>query len=302
MHQRQQLQSQGQHQPQTNGATHLPKADSSRSSLQYQHQHDSMSSLSGGGNSVIELSDDERGGRRSSQNPAKKQRVEALGSQRFRSSGMGPAAVSHTVRIQNMPQWMKTASSQASQKAASRPPHAIQVGGTLTGYRQSPTGFRQTLSYNGGRPYAPPVPRFVQHRPRVLEIPNEYVSTWEYPLPSELLRRPQGRRRFELSLVNLKEFTITGLPVGYDGPPSSLAGLRKKIKDLSKEHGKATYERSKDGSDGRWRIPLVSYRVLHEGDRTKWRNSSLTRFVSFSGNREPMPPFMRTCPVIRCAK
>jgi hypothetical protein len=91
----------------------------------------------------------------------------------------------------------------------------------------------------------------------MIEIPEDYVSTWEAPIPIHLYRRPQGRRRYELSLINVKEFTITGLPISWDGPPSSLAGLRRKIKELSKDHGKATFERSSGSNEGRWRIPLV---------------------------------------------
>ena len=166
-----------------------------------------------------------------------------------------------------MPQWMKkVSSSQMAHPASvtsSRPPQSIGAGSTLTGYRQSPTGFRQSSGYVAavGNPttFAARVPRIIQHKSNMLEIPTDYVPTWEYPIPNHLLRRPHGRRRFELSLVNVKEFTITGLPLSYEGPPSSLNGLRRKIKELSNDHGNATYERGKDGADGRWRIPLVRY-------------------------------------------
>jgi hypothetical protein len=70
-------------------------------------------------------------------------------------------------------------------------------------------------------------------------------------------------------LLNLSEFTITGLPVGFLGRPSSVLGFRKVIKDVSRGHGKAVFDRDKEMTSddnvtdgGKWRIPLGAYRAL----------------------------------------
>ena len=65
-------------------------------------------------------------------------------------------------------------------------------------------------------------------------------------------------RRLDLSLVNVKEFTITGLPPGHDEAP--MDGLCKKIKEISMDHGVAKYKKGKEGMPGKWRIPLVRFR------------------------------------------
>jgi hypothetical protein len=65
---------------------------------------------------------------------------------------------------------------------------------------------------------------------------------------------------FKLSLLNVNEFTITGLPVSYDSPPTSISGLRVPIRKISREHGKAVFDRDKeDEGPGKWRIPLGAY-------------------------------------------
>lgn len=190
-------------------------------------------------NDTIELLDDD------GETPSKKARVETI-----KAVAISPASASNEARAQNMPSWMTAARGTLPPQAPTRPSELIRPNGShLTGYRPTSTSYV--------RPAAPAM-KSTQHPPRILIVPADFKPTWETPLPSQSYRRPPGRRRYELSLVNVKEFTITGLPVSWEGPPSSLAGLRKTIKELSKEHGKATYERNQDGSEGRWRIPLVS--------------------------------------------
>jgi hypothetical protein len=108
------------------------------------------------------------------------------------------------------------------------------------------------------------VPRPTQHQPYYVNLPPSFVPTWRVLLPPREIRRNDGQKSFELSLLNVKEFTITGLPVTFEGPPSSITGLRKKIKEISRDHGKAVFERDKDGGLGRWRIPLVGYWMIKE--------------------------------------
>ena len=222
-------------------------------------------------NGIIQLIDHEGEGRF---NQAKRARVEG-------PTGISPASASNVARNQNMPGWMNGTRASLPPQPSSRSLELIRPNGNPTGYRPTPIYSRPTA----------PTGRATQHPPRMLEIPPDFTPTWEAPLPRELYRRPVGRRRYELSLVNVMEFTITGLPISWEGPPSSLDGLRRKIKELSKDHGKATYERNKDGSDGRWRIPLVSaakmkVHVVHSN-----HNSLLmTHFVHSRAPTTPSSP------------
>lgn len=200
---------------------------------------------------VLELSDDESDVPPATENNSKRQRIDGPQPQHLPSNHISPASVSLTARNQHIPGWMKEAGRIPQHH---RPPSQSDVASrplaALSAYhRPTPT--------NSHTWAVAPAPTVVQHKPNMLEIPEDYVSTWEAPIPIHLYRRPQGRRRYELSLINVKEFTITGLPISWDGPPSSLAGLRRKIKELSKDHGKATFERSSGSNEGRWRIPLV---------------------------------------------
>jgi hypothetical protein len=84
---------------------------------------------------------------------------------------------------------------------------------------------------------------------------------------------PPSWKKYELSLLNVREFTISALSTGYPFSESSSAasiqGLRVHIKQIAREHGqgeKAVYERSKDPvtglTEGKWRIPLAAYQPL----------------------------------------
>lgn len=200
---------------------------------------------------ITELSDDESDDHASGENRSKKQRIENPQPQHLLSMAPSPAAVSYAARNQHLPGWMNAGVRVTQQINNSRAATVtVHPGATLSDYHPPPKKPPPTSVASA--------PKIKQHKPNMLDIPEDYTSTWDAPLPSHLYRRPQGRRRYELSLVNVKEFTITGLPISWEGPPSSLAGLRKKIKELSKEHGGATYDRAKDGTDGRWRIPIVS--------------------------------------------
>jgi hypothetical protein len=109
------------------------------------------------------------------------------------------------------------------------------------------------------------------HDPVYLEFSPNHTPTWSNilpPLPAH--NSTDERKRFELSLLNVQEFTITGLTIGtFDGRRSSVLGFRKVIKEVSRGHGKAVFERDKEfrdesGTDGgKWRIPLGAYRALY---------------------------------------
>lgn len=179
----------------------------------------------------------------SARNSIKKRRLDVTDGQETPQC-QDPAARSYVGRNQYIPQWMNG--------AAPRPPHPP--------HYLSPTPSAASGRMSGATSYGPPIGSMSrQYKPIMREIPEGHLPTWDVPLPLGIYRMARGPRRFELSLVNVKEFTITGVPMGYDKPVSSLDGLRKKIKEISKEHGVAVYERGKDGEPGKWRIPLVRH-------------------------------------------
>jgi hypothetical protein len=182
---------------------------------------------------VIELLDDD-----DDDQASKRQRTE--------EPPADPASTSHAARYSHMPDWMKQ-KVQQEQGAATR----IVPGKSLSAHRLAASA--QAAVKKQIRLQRPPT----QHEPIYLDLPPEFEPTWTNPLPPQVLKRPVGHRSFELSLLNVKEFTITGLPITYEGPPTAVAGLRKMIKEVSKGHGKAVFERDKEGASGRWKIPLV---------------------------------------------
>lgn len=107
--------------------------------------------------------------------------------------------------------------------------------------------------------------------PRYLPSVPGFVATWKNLLPTRELLRAQSQQNhqnrvkyYELSLLNVSEFTITGLRVGdeYSGYVTSVAGLRSHIKKISKGHGNAFFERDPDGGTGKWHIPLGAYHAF----------------------------------------
>ena len=172
----------------------------------------------------------------------------------------------------------------------------IVPGSSLHGYQ-----YAQMPNNTYRQPAAPPIQQQQQQpvvqpdvssEPQYINLPSTHIPTWDNPLPPIVV--PQQRqspshmnryKRFELSLLNVSEFTITGLPVSLDGMPSSVLGFRKIVKEVSRGHGKAVFERdnpkkndkndstdtssafgaeqyssygeNKNPDGGKWRIPLV---------------------------------------------
>jgi SWI/SNF-related matrix-associated actin-dependent regulator 1 of chromatin subfamily A len=94
---------------------------------------------------------------------------------------------------------------------------------------------------------------------------RDFIPTWKNLLPMRQEQtRPQKNhaKAFQLTLLNVSEFTITPLRVGdeYTGHMTSLAGLRGTIKRVSKDHGNAFFEQDPDG--GKWHIPLGAYHAF----------------------------------------
>jgi hypothetical protein len=90
--------------------------------------------------------------------------------------------------------------------------------------------------------------------------PPNFVPTWKQLLPPgastaghALSQPPPVQKVYRLSLLNVQEFTIEGLPPRHDFPPTPINGLRVPIRQISRQHGKAVYQ------SGKWRIPLAAY-------------------------------------------
>lgn len=99
---------------------------------------------------------------------------------------------------------------------------------------------------------------------QMIRLPQGFVPTWKRLLPNDeaaaaahyklnksshstsmttsAMTITVERRCFQLSLLNINEFTIIGLPTRPDGPPTSLEGLRIPIRKISKSHGKAIFD------------------------------------------------------------
>lgn len=174
--------------------------------------------------------------------PNKRQRLEHLtngGGQAADGGGWqqsDPAGASAAARNRHLPDWMLQNS---ERRHVQRQPVSIQRPTAAT---SSSIPFMQT-----GSPW---------HEPSYIDLPPDFFPTWDLLYPVQRVKK-QELKSFELSLLNVQEFTITGLPVTYEGPPSSVGGLRLKIKEISKPHGKAVFEREREGYGGKWRIPLV---------------------------------------------
>jgi len=121
----------------------------------------------------------------------------------------------------------------------------------------------------------PTAPEFRRDRvfsqPIYMAFPLGFKPTWKHltppPVPGPSQPQPQrqqqaqhaGPKIYQLSLLNVNEFTIEGLSSGYGMPATSIAGLRVPIRQVSRKYGKSVYERDKEGGGGKWRIPLGAY-------------------------------------------
>ena len=181
------------------------------------------------------------------------------------------ALAAYQSRASNLPDWMQKA-------AAETRGVPIQPGASLgippASAESSQTARTIEQMYQPAQPQAPPqpvaAPPFLQQtlnfdQPQYMEYPAGFTPTWQEFTPFRPKPPPakrNQRKRFMLSLLNVNEFTITGLPVHFDEPPTSISGLRVPIKQISRDHGKAVYERDKEGGGGKWRIPLGAYHAF----------------------------------------
>ena len=205
------------------------------------------------------------------------------------------------VQVTSNPQQVATAGFKRMRPSESSSHKLEQIvpGSTLHGYQYQAQNNAFRRNYDATR--IQPIQRSQHHdnvkpnqasEPRYINIPSNHTPTWNNPL-APILRLSQNPtlrsnqpKHFELSLLNLSEFTITGLPLTLAGLPSSVLGFRKVIKEVSRSHGKAVFERdntkgqnkttnSRDDysnniennssvylDGGKWRIPLVRFSSL----------------------------------------
>lgn len=212
---------------------------------------------------VIELLDDEDDEKPASSDGQLSKRSRVLSPSALIQPPLPPpphaaAAASNDARYANTPRWMKS--------GVARPPRTpIVPGQTIPGYNDqySSAQAAKKIAQMYGKGVEPALIRkrkMTVHTPRYIKLPILFVPSWPNLVPDAPPQaKPAENRSYELSLLNLEQFTITGLPVTHEGPPSSVAGLRKKIKEISKDYGKAIYEREGNDGDGRWQIPLGAY-------------------------------------------
>jgi hypothetical protein len=190
---------------------------------------------------VIELSDEDES--TPAANSMKRQRLEP--SKATSQQLNNPAIASYTARNQNMPGWMNNKNLEQGTHHQQQ-----QQDYHISNQLQKPMKVASASTVTGNRK------RNRQHPPIYFALSSDFVPTWKEIYPIRMSSTQY--KAFELSLLNVQEFTISGLSIKYDGPPSSVSGLRKKIKEISKGHGKAVFERDdKEGTGGKWRIPLV---------------------------------------------
>jgi hypothetical protein len=145
---------------------------------------------------------------------------------------------------------------------------------------QTSAPIRGSAAASAGAPTPRPSTHY-DYPPVYFDFAESFQPTWKIilpivarPNPPAMGARSNQKRAFRLSLLNVSEFTITGLPTTMDGYPTPVTNLRKIIKQISREHGKAVYEKGKDGVGGKWRIPLGAYQNFY-GFLAEDRNTRL---------------------------
>lgn len=248
-------------------------------------------------NDVIELLDDDDEDETDNTAAVTKTSLENQPKRQKMAHAVNPAAIlqqntnnaamiahsAYQARAAHMPDWMRHAAQQQPGQpghpgaslpippgqmiqqafAPPMPQGAMPFGGPVIPYPGPPLQQQRVHP-----PQPPAIPHVLQamykfDQPQYVTLSPDFVPTWNQLVPMRPAAppkfKPNEHKSFRLSLLNVNEFTITGLPLGFDGPPTSISGLRAPIRKVSREHGKAVYESDKDGGAGKWRIPLGAY-------------------------------------------
>jgi hypothetical protein len=175
-------------------------------------------------------------------------------------------------RAAAIPAWMRQAAGSIASTGYGQ--HVINPGHALSGFNNHGYGYSHVNSHNhaySAGAYHQSISSHHHHHHQhtcdeaeYTELPSDFVPTWKEIIPPDFIRKSQKKNQkkaYQLSLLNLSEFTITGLPLYLDGPPTPISGLRGPIKRISRDHGKAEYEKNSDGGSvgGRWKIPIGAY-------------------------------------------
>ena len=162
---------------------------------------------------------------------------------------------SYLARSQNMPGWMHQSNAFVMNNQLSSNPAAhdalqnVQRPSMKFGMAQLQQQFSFTEPI-----YLPPNPG--------------YIPTWKAiqvfeAAVSKPLQHRSSVKHYLLSLLNVSEFTVSGVSSQFGYEPTSLSGLRVHIKSISRDHGKAVFERDAETGEGKWRIPLGAYRGFY---------------------------------------
>jgi hypothetical protein len=210
---------------------------------------------------VIELLDDEDGSAAAVRSLSKKRKwPEDNGS----LSAGAAARASAESRAQHMPSWMRDSRQfhlgQTSLAAPARSyPTYAQNMARLPQTTASSIVHQHSYAYES------------MHLPVDVPMKPGYLATWKKLLPRGFLaarklkeQMATQRKAYALSVLNVSEFTIAGVsPDGYSDP-SSVQGLRSRIRQFSRDYGKAVFERDSEAADGgKWRIPLGAYQAFY---------------------------------------
>jgi hypothetical protein len=180
--------------------------------------------------------------------------------------GLG-AIMSHQNR--KIPQWMKDS------VAVQRPlpsSNAVIPGQALGRHvPQVTAGPRAFPPHNFRPPYGalPFTSAPVTEMPEYFALPPDFKPSWQNILPPPIkvprtsVANDRQPKAYQLSLLNVNEFTISGLPISYDARPTSVSGLRVPIRQISRPYGKAVYVQDKEEGGGKWRIPLEAYQAFY---------------------------------------
>jgi hypothetical protein len=161
---------------------------------------------------------------------------------------------SYLARSQKMPGWMQQSNALVVTNHLSTNP------GTQDALQKMHS---QTMKYSLSQQQ-----QFSFTEPIYLPPTPGYISTWKAIQSFEAaVSRPSQHhsslKHYELSLLNVLEFTVSGVTSQFGYEPTSLSGLRVHIKSIARDHGKAVFERDAETGEGKWRIPLGAYRGLY---------------------------------------
>lgn len=175
------------------------------------------------------------------------------------------ALASYHARAANLPSWMDQHTGVATAIERVYQPEQP-MSALMNSYYPAPTDTFQ-------RPLPAPIDfrqNQVLNQPHYLSYPPNFKPTWALlvpPPPQKIapLQQPAGAaslgqvKVYQLSLLNVNEFTIEGVSPRFGMPLTSISGLRVPIRQISRTHGKSVYQRDNDGGEGKWRIPLGAY-------------------------------------------